>query len=248
MDIHATADTRAIDESETTESKVGIRASPLSKVAGSVAQLKCIYSDARSMGNKQEKLEAIVQEENYGTVAIRETWRDDSHNWAAAVDGYKLLRRDRQGRRGGGVSLYVRECLDCLELNDGDDRVECLQARIRGKANKADIMVGLCYRPPNQDEEANVKFYKQRGQVSQLLALVLIGDFNLPEVCWKYSRKDVVRLCREKIRRAKAWLELNLASAIEDKKNIFINTLATEGGLKRISILFLEVEGNSEKA
>ncbi|KAK4827442.1 hypothetical protein QYF61_017999 [Mycteria americana] len=80
----------------------GIRASPLKKVTGSTAQLKCIYSNARSTGNKQEELEAIVQLENYDIVAITETWCDDSHNWSAAVDGYKLFRRDRQGRRGGG--------------------------------------------------------------------------------------------------------------------------------------------------
>lgn len=50
------------------------------------------------------------------------------------MDGYKLFRRDRQGRRGGGIALCVRECFDCLEFNDGDDRVECLWIRIRGKA------------------------------------------------------------------------------------------------------------------
>ncbi|KAK4825828.1 LOW QUALITY PROTEIN: hypothetical protein QYF61_002951 [Mycteria americana] len=57
------------------------------------------------MGNKQEELEAIMQLENYDIVAITETWWDDSHNWSAALDGYKLFRRDRQGRRGGGVAL-----------------------------------------------------------------------------------------------------------------------------------------------
>ncbi|GAB0209703.1 hypothetical protein GRJ2_003436000 [Grus japonensis] len=121
---------------------------------GSVAQLKCIYTNACSMGNKQEELEAIVQLENYDIVAITETW-DDSQNWAAKMDGYKLFRRDRQGRRGGGVALYVKECFDCLELNDGDDKVECLWVTIRGKAKKAD-MVGVCYRPLNQDEEADI--------------------------------------------------------------------------------------------
>ncbi|GAB0207466.1 mitochondrial enolase superfamily member 1 [Grus japonensis] len=91
-----------------------------------MAQLKCIYTNVHNMGNKQEELEAIVQLENYDIVAITETWWDDSHNWSAAMDGYKLFRRDRQGRRGGGVALYVRECFDCLELDDGDERVECL--------------------------------------------------------------------------------------------------------------------------
>ncbi|KAK4810732.1 hypothetical protein QYF61_007706 [Mycteria americana] len=90
------------------------------------------------------------------------------------MDGYKLFRRDKQGRRGCGVALYVRECFDCVELSDYDDKVECLWVRMRGKANKADIMVGVCYRPPNQDEEADEIFYKQLGEVSQSEGLV--GD------------------------------------------------------------------------
>ena len=107
----------------------------------SIAQLKCIYTNARSMGGKQEELEAMVQRERYDLVAITETWWGDSHDWSAAMDGYRLFRRDRRGRRGGGVALYVRECFDCLELNDCDDEtVECLWVRMRGKANKADIV------------------------------------------------------------------------------------------------------------
>ncbi|KAK4827580.1 hypothetical protein QYF61_019482 [Mycteria americana] len=160
------------------------------KEARTTAQLKCLYTNARSMGNKQEELEAIVRQENYDMVAITETWWGDSHNWSAAMDGYKLFRRDRRGRRGGGVALYVRESLDSLELNDGDDRVECLWVRIRGKANKADIVVGVCYRPPNQDEETDELFYKQLGEASRSLALVLVGDFNLPDVCWKYNTAE----------------------------------------------------------
>ncbi|GAB0209318.1 hypothetical protein GRJ2_003397500 [Grus japonensis] len=147
-------------------SHIGIRASPPQKVVGSIAQLKCIYTNARSMGNKQEKLEAAVQLENYDIVAITETRWDESHNWSAAMDGYKLFRRDRQGRRGGGVALYVKECFDCLKLDDSDERIECLWVRIRGKANKADILLGVCYRPPNQDEEADEIVYKHLGEVS----------------------------------------------------------------------------------
>ncbi|KAK4826282.1 hypothetical protein QYF61_007129 [Mycteria americana] len=160
------------------------------KEARTTAQLKCLYTNARSMGNKQEELEAIVHQENYDMVAITETWWGDSHNWSAVMDGYKLFRRDRRGRRGGGVALYVRESLDSLELDDGDDRVECLWVRIRGKANKADIVVGVCYRPPNQDEETDELFYKQLGEASRSLALVLVGDFNLPDVCWKYNTAE----------------------------------------------------------
>jgi len=42
-------------------------------------------------------------------VTITETWWDSSHDWLAVMDGYRLFRKDRQTRRGGGLALYVRE-------------------------------------------------------------------------------------------------------------------------------------------
>jgi len=138
-------------------------------------------------------METSVQQKNYDILAITETWWDDSHNWSAAVDVYKPFRRDRQERREGGLTLYVRESFDCLELPDGGDGVECLWVRIRGKANKADMLVGVCYRPLNQDEDTDEIFCKQLGVVSQLLAVVLMGNFNLPDVCWKYNTAEAVQ-------------------------------------------------------
>ena len=94
------------------------------------------------MGNKQEELEAIVQQDSYDLVTITETWWDASHDWSAAMDDYKLFRRDRGGKRDGGVALYVRDCFDCIELDDCDDKVECLWVKMRAKANKADTLLG----------------------------------------------------------------------------------------------------------
>lgn len=76
--------------------------------------------------------------------------------------------------------------LDYLEFNVGDNSMECLWVRIRGKARRADIIVGVCYRPPNQGEEAHKMSCKQLGEVS-LRALVLMGDLNLPNDFWKYK-------------------------------------------------------------
>ena len=59
-----------------------------------------------------------------------------------------------------------------------------------GKANKAGNLLGVCYRPPNQDEEVDEVFYKQLVEVSELVALVLMGDFNLVDVCWKYNTAE----------------------------------------------------------
>jgi len=88
----------------------------------STAQLKCIYTNARSMGNKQEELETIAQQDSYDLVTITESWWDSSHDWNAVMDGYRLFRKDRPTRRGGGVALYVREQLECIELCLGPDK------------------------------------------------------------------------------------------------------------------------------
>ena len=61
---------------------------------------------------------------------------------------------------------------------------------MRGKANKADILIGVCYRPSNQDEEVDEVFCKMLAEVSQSLALVFVGDFNLPDICWKYNTAE----------------------------------------------------------
>lgn len=81
------------------------------------------------------------------------------------MDVCQLFRRHRQRRSDCNVALYVRECSNCLELSDGHDRVECLQGRITGKANKTDIMVGICCTTPNKDEEVNGMSFNTLGEL-----------------------------------------------------------------------------------
>ncbi|GAB0204077.1 mitochondrial enolase superfamily member 1 [Grus japonensis] len=40
-------------------------------------------------------------------------------------------------------------------------------------------------RPPDQEEEVDEAFYRQLEVASQSQALVLMGDFNHPDICWK---------------------------------------------------------------
>jgi len=87
------------------------------------------------------------------------------------MDGYKLCSRYRRGKRGSGVAIYVGDCFSCIEIDNCDDKVECLWVKMRGKANKADILLGV--------------FYRLLAEVSLSLPLVLKGDFNLLDICWK---------------------------------------------------------------
>lgn len=59
-----------------------------------------ITLNTHSTDNTREELEASGLLESYNLVAITKTWREKSHSWSVAVDGYRLLRKDRLGRSG----------------------------------------------------------------------------------------------------------------------------------------------------
>ncbi|CAM5130495.1 unnamed protein product, partial [Natator depressus] len=102
------------------------------------------------------------------------------------MDGYKLFRKDRQGRKGGGVALYVREQYDCSELKyETAEKHESLWIKFRSVSNKGDVVVGVCYRPPDQGDEVDEAFFWQLTEVTRSHALVLMGDFNHPDICWE---------------------------------------------------------------
>jgi hypothetical protein len=56
-----------------------------------------------------ENLAVDLSSYNIDVAVIAETHFKLKHSDAAvAIDEYTIFRRDRQGRRGGGVALYVR--------------------------------------------------------------------------------------------------------------------------------------------
>jgi len=85
------------------------------------------------MGDKQEELEATVLLESYDLVAITENWWHESHDWRMAIDGYRLFKRDMQGRRGRGVALYIMKSIQCEELflKNSHEQIESLWVRSR---------------------------------------------------------------------------------------------------------------------
>lgn len=72
----------------------------------------------------------------YDLIGITEMWWDSSHDWSIEMEGYKIFRKDRQGRGGGGVALYVNEQLKCMELYLGmhEEVTERLWVSVTGRA------------------------------------------------------------------------------------------------------------------
>lgn len=57
------------------------------------AQLRCLYTTVHSAGSKQEEMEATVLLKTVTYLSFLR-W-DECHDWGAAIDGYRLCRRDR---------------------------------------------------------------------------------------------------------------------------------------------------------
>ena len=86
-----------------------------------------------------------------------------------------------------GCQKAERDFTKCIDLGLGanEEQVESLWVRIKGQAHTSDITVGVYYRPPDQEEEVDEAFYRQLQAASQSQALVLMGDFNHPDISWE---------------------------------------------------------------
>ncbi|GAB0182131.1 hypothetical protein GRJ2_000678400 [Grus japonensis] len=66
-----------------------------------------------------------------------------------------------------------------------EEPTESLWVRIKGRTGTGDTIVGVCYRPPAQEDRVDEAPYRQIGAASCSQALVLMGDFNNPDTCWR---------------------------------------------------------------
>jgi len=70
------------------------------------------------------------------------------------IDGYKLFRRDRRDKRGGGGALYIKnyikKWIHCeeLPLRNSHGQIESLWVEMRDRTSKGYLVVGVYYRPP----------------------------------------------------------------------------------------------------
>ena len=95
-----------------------------------------------------------------------------------------MFRRDRIGRRGGGVILYVKESIQAYEIKlereaDYDEAVWC-----KIVSENLKVIIGLVYQSPNINEDDNTKIQNAIKEVSKGECIIM-GDFNHGHIQWK---------------------------------------------------------------
>ena len=153
----------------------------------------CVCLNARSVVNKKNELNIMVEEIDPHIIGITESWANtDITDVELGLTGYVMFRRDRIGRRGGGVILYVKESIQAYEIKleseaDYDEAVWCKIV----SGNKK-LTIGLVYRSPNINEEDNTKIQNVIKEVSKGECIIM-GDFNHGHIQWKSLKSTGVR-------------------------------------------------------
>jgi len=132
--------------------------------------------------------EAIVDALNVDVIGVTESWATPQMlDSELSLPVFHMFRSDRKSdNRGGGVLLYVHKKLKAVEFTtviDFQDNVWC---------QIGDLIVGVCYRSGNLaivGDDNNDKLLQMLREVSGKNVIVM-GDFNYPEIDWLTQSVD----------------------------------------------------------
>lgn len=73
----------------------------------------------------------------------------------------------------------------CLGMDN--EPAESLWVKVKGHTNMIDIVVNVCHSPPDMEEVAEA-FFRHLEEASHLHLLVLMEDFNYPDIHWRHYK------------------------------------------------------------
>ena len=144
----------------------------------SAKDLKVAHLNICSLRNKIDELRCLQLLCKFEVLAITETHLDETVlDTALNIDGMKLLRLDRKGRKGGGCALYFAEYLHAIYRKGSF--IEGLEAIwLQVKTSSTLALFSVIYRPPDDNlffERINMPLEKAWLRSENIF---LLGDFN----------------------------------------------------------------------
>ena len=146
-------------------------------------EIKCVRLNARSIRNKKNELNIMVDDIKPHIIGITESWANNDTDAELGLEGYVMSRKDRIGRRGGGVLLYIKETIPAYEVQlneEADCNVAIWCKLVRGHTT---FTIGVVYRCPNITKQNNEKIHNAISEVSKGDCIIM-GDFNHGNIKW----------------------------------------------------------------
>lgn len=164
---------------------------------------------------KRELVSSLLDDNESNILVLTETWlnhdiTDDElllHN-----QSYHIYRKDRTGKRGGGVLLGVRKSLPSFII-DSNSSLEIVWVAVI--INMTKVLIGACYRPP----DASTSFVNElRNSITTAVQLCpadsvnFLGDFNFPLINWP----NLSSSCRTSVNFIYLTLDFNLIQVVNE--------------------------------
>ena len=152
-------------------------------------RLLTFYANARSIVNKSSKLDLAIAALGYDIIVLTETHLDSSiPDGEIFPSDFSVFRRDRKlnGRHGGGVLIATRDHIKAVLRDTPQNDSEFIFVDLLFSYNRK-VTLGVFYRPPNNDVKP-LEDLQAALQEFSTNELILLGDFNLPEIDWLNNR------------------------------------------------------------
>jgi hypothetical protein len=129
-----------------------------------------MYFSARSILPKSDELRILVEDNNPDVICITESWlSQETCNAEISIPGFLLYRHDRD-RHGGGILMYVKECIQVKTLPHCPD-LELLALSLYNGNSRVCLL--LFYRPPS----SSVEIFSQVSAYFDSLCITQFSNF-----------------------------------------------------------------------
>ena len=160
--------------------------------------LKIGHLNIRSLPKHLDELRIFLQENPFDVFCLNETWLNSSwRDGELIVEGYNLVRKDRQDDQcGGGTAIYYKSNLVArLRTDIYSIDVEALWLEFTFP-NKSKILVSSVYRPPNVEVKDFISKFESLldYSCSEEKETLIFGDLNCDLAAKKLSA-DTKELC-----------------------------------------------------
>ena len=99
-----------------------------------------------------EQLQKLLTDSNLDYLGLSETWlTPTTPSGIFNIPEYNVFRRDRTNGKGGGVLLYVKNNIQCKQMDLPNNALECVAVTI-SLSPEMSFNIIVLYRPPNEKD------------------------------------------------------------------------------------------------
>ena len=125
--------------------------------------LKVLIVNCHSIVDKKPELENLIETTQADIILGTESWLKDEHlSTAIFPKGFKVYRKDRSNRDGGGVFILISEKLISSEPEElkVEGSCEMIWAQVQVPGSNQ-LFIGSYYHPPNMPNEKDLSYLDQ---------------------------------------------------------------------------------------